>query len=215
MDGPVAGFWGDLHGQTGETVGVNSIESYFDFARNLAFLDVTSNQGNDFQINAAFWAHLNSQTAAWNEPGRFTTLPGYEWSGNTAIGGDHNVFFRNEGRAIRRCSHALPEDRTQMHSDANTLTDLYSALGNEDCVIYAHVADAMPTSTTITIRASRPRSRCIRAGAPSNGSSPTGSRWAGAWESSATATITRAGARRELSGRAHVRSLRRADLLSR
>ena len=53
MDGPVAGFWGDLHGQTGETVGVNSIESYFDFARNLAFLDVTSHQGNDFQINAA------------------------------------------------------------------------------------------------------------------------------------------------------------------
>ena len=138
-EGPIAGFWGDLHGQTGETVGVNSIESYFDFARNLAFLDVTSHQGNDFQINAAFWAHLNAQTAEWNEPGRFTTLPGYEWSGNTAIGGDHNVFFRDEGRAIRRCSHALLEDRTEMASDANTLTDLFAALQEEDCVVYAHV----------------------------------------------------------------------------
>ena len=138
-EGPIAGFWGDLHAQTGETVGINSIESYFDFARNLAFLDVTSHQGNDFQINAAFWAHLNAQTAEWNEPGRFTTLPGYEWSGNTAIGGDHNVFFRDEGRAIRRCSHALLEDRTEMASDANTLTDLFAALQEEDCVVYAHV----------------------------------------------------------------------------
>ena len=51
-DGPVAGWWGDLHGQTGETVGVNTIEYYFDFARNKAFLDVAAHQGNDFQINA-------------------------------------------------------------------------------------------------------------------------------------------------------------------
>ncbi len=138
-DGPHAGYWGDLHGQTGETVGVNTIESYFDFARNKAFLDVSAHQGNDFQINAAFWARLNEVTAAWDEPGRFTTFPGYEWSGNTAIGGDHNVFFAEEGRQIRRCSHALLEDRSEMATDANTLTDLYAALKGEDCVIYAHV----------------------------------------------------------------------------
>lgn len=137
--GDVAGFWGDLHGQTGETVGVNSIESYFDFARNKAFLDVSAHQGNDFQINAKFWARLNQVTAEIDEPGRFTAFPGYEWSGNTAIGGDHNVFFRTEGRQIRRCSHALLEDRSEMDSDAHTLTELYKALADEDCVIYAHV----------------------------------------------------------------------------
>ncbi|MEM1163685.1 MAG: DUF3604 domain-containing protein, partial [Pseudomonadota bacterium] len=137
--GEVSGYWGDLHGQTGETVGVNTIESYFDFARNKAFLDVSAHQGNDFQINAAFWARLNEVTAEWNEPGRFTVLPGYEWSGNTAVGGDHNVFFAAEGRPIRRCSHALLEDRSDLASDANTLTDLYAALRDEDAVIYAHV----------------------------------------------------------------------------
>ncbi len=135
----VAGFWGDLHGQTGETVGVNSIESYFDFARNKAFLDVSAHQGNDFQINAKFWAKLNDITAEVDEPGRFTVFPGYEWSGNTAIGGDHNVFFRTEGRQIRRCSHALLEGRSEMDTDAHTLTDLYRELEEEDCVIYAHV----------------------------------------------------------------------------
>jgi len=137
--GNQASFWGDLHGQTGETVGVNTIESYFDFARNKAFLDVSAHQGNDFQINAAFWDHLNTVTAEWDEPGRFTVFPGYEWSGNTSIGGDHNVYFAKEGYTIRRCSHALMEDRSEMSSDANTLTDLYDALRDEDAVIYAHV----------------------------------------------------------------------------
>ena len=138
-DGPHASFWGDLHGQTGETIGVNTIESYFDFARNMSFLDVSAHQGNDFQINRTFWAKLNDLTASWNEPGRFTVFPGYEWSGNTAVGGDHNVFFATEGRQIRRCSHALLEDRSEMETDAHTLTDLYAALRDEDAVIYAHV----------------------------------------------------------------------------
>ncbi len=140
-DGEIAGFWGDLHGQTGETVGTNTIESYLDFARNKSFLDVTSHQGNDFQVTSDFWAHLNTLTAKTNEPGRFTVLPGYEWSGNTAVGGDHNVFFRKEGRIIRRCSHALMENRDDIHTDANTLSDLYKAFNetNEDVVMYAHV----------------------------------------------------------------------------
>ena len=140
-NGDIAGFWGDLHGQTGETVGTNTIESYFDFARNKAFLDVTSHQGNDFQLTGTFWQHLNDQTAAWDKPGRFTVFPGYEWSGNTAVGGDHNVFFRKEGCAIRRCSHVLLDDQTDMDTDANTLTDLYQAFvdSGDDVVLYAHV----------------------------------------------------------------------------
>ena len=137
--GPHAGFWGDLHGQTGETIGVNTIESYFDFARNMAFLDVSAHQGNDFQITKAFWARLNELTASLNQPGRFTVFPGYEWSGNTAIGGDHNVYFATEGRQIRRCSHALLEDRSDIDTDAHTLSDLYRALRDEDAVMYAHV----------------------------------------------------------------------------
>lgn len=140
-DSPVAHFWGDLHGQTGETVGTNTAEHYFDFARNKAFLDVTSHQANDFQITNAFWDKLNRLTADLNEPGRFTTIPGYEWSGNTAVGGDHNVFFAEEGAQIHRCSHALLPDRSDADSDAYTLTDLYAKLHTDptDTVMYAHV----------------------------------------------------------------------------
>lgn len=137
----LAHFWGDLHAQTGETQGNNPMEYYLDFARNKAFLDVTSHQGNDFQINDAFWKHLNTLTAAADEPGRFTVLPGYEWSGNTAVGGDHNVFYREENASIYRCSHALVADRHDEANDARDLTALYAKLEAEpvDKVMYAHV----------------------------------------------------------------------------
>lgn len=140
-DGERSHYWGDLHGQTGETIGTNTIESYFDFARNISFLDVSSHQGNDFQINAKFWDHLNRLTACLNEPGRFTVFPGYEWSGNTAVGGDHNVFYLEEGAPIYRCSHALVGDRSDADTDAHTLTDLYARLNAEpiDAFMYAHV----------------------------------------------------------------------------
>ena len=132
-------FWGDLHGQSGETVGTNTARDYFAFARDRAFLDVTSHQGNDFEITKAFWAHLNDLTAEFDEPGRFVVFPGYEWSGNTGNGGDRNVFFRHEGRTIRRSSHALIEDQSDIDTDCNTAGELFRDLQGEDVVTYAHV----------------------------------------------------------------------------
>jgi len=107
-------YWGDLHGQSGESIGVTTSRQYFDFARNKSFLDVTSHQANDFQVNNAFWS-------------------------NTAVGGDRNVFFMSEGRQIHRSSHALLPDRSDIDTDAPTAADLFRVLENEDCVIFAHV----------------------------------------------------------------------------
>ena len=109
------------------------------FARDIAFLDVTSHQGNDFQITNDFWSEINRVTGDLNEDGIFVVYPGYEWSGNTPVGGDHNVYFRHEGRQIRRSSHAMLTDRNDISSDANTLADLFEALKGEDCVLWAHV----------------------------------------------------------------------------
>ncbi len=140
-NGAIAGYWGDMHGQSGESVGINTAQEYFHFARNLAFLDATSHQANDFQVNNAFWNLINQLTAEYQEDGRFVTFPGYEWSGNTAVGGDRNVYFRTEGRQIRRSSHALLPDRSDIDTDANTAAQLFRDLADagEDCVVYAHV----------------------------------------------------------------------------
>ena len=137
--GALSGYWGDLHGQSGESIGVTTARQYFDFARNKSFLDATAHQANDFQVNNAFWAYLNELTAEYHADGRFVTFPGYEWSGNTAVGGDRNVFFRDEGRQIRRSSHALLPDRSDLHTDACDANALFAALATEDCVVYAHV----------------------------------------------------------------------------
>lgn len=138
-EGRYGGYWGDLHGQSGESIGVTTARQYFDFARNKAFLDLTGHQANDFQVNNAFWSYLNELTAEFLEEGRFVTFPGYEWSGNTAVGGDRNVYFRTEGRPIRRSSHALLSDRSDLHTDAPNARLLFEALADEDCVVYAHV----------------------------------------------------------------------------
>jgi len=137
--GAYSGYWGDLHGQSGESIGITTSRDYFNFARNLAFLEVTSHQANDFQVNNAFWEYLNELTEEFHEDNRLVTFPGYEWSGNTAVGGDRNVFFRTEGRQIRRSSHALIADRSDIKTDATTANDLFDALKDEDCTIYAHV----------------------------------------------------------------------------
>lgn len=79
-DGPVSGYWGDLHGQSGESIGISTSREYFDFARDKSFLDLTSHQANDFQVNNAFWSHLNQLTAEYHEDRRFVVFPGYEWS---------------------------------------------------------------------------------------------------------------------------------------
>ena len=132
-------YWADLHGQSEETIGTNSAREFFTFARDRAFLDVCSHQGNDFQITTPFWNHLNELTAEFNADGRFIAFPGYEWSGNTGLGGDRNVLFLEEGRPIRRSSHALVDDLSDVETDANSADDLFRALADEDCVVFAHI----------------------------------------------------------------------------
>ncbi len=139
---PMVHFWGDTHGQSDETLGTNSARDYFAFGRDKAFLDVMGHQGNDFQITQAFWRELNELTACFDEPGRFVCVPGYEWSANTAVGGDRNVHYRHEGEAIHRSSHAQIADAADMAdeaSDAHDAKALFEKLAGKDCVVMAHV----------------------------------------------------------------------------
>ncbi|POF34607.1 PHP domain-containing protein [Roseibium marinum] len=134
-------FWGDMHGQSEETIGTNSARGYFAFARDKAWVDACGHQGNDFQITDLFWAELNRITAEFDDPGTFVAMPGYEWSGNTALGGDRNVFFPTDDRIIRRSSHALVEDTTTADTDCFTAGELFRAFaenGETDVVCYAH-----------------------------------------------------------------------------
>ncbi|OWT58150.1 DUF3604 domain-containing protein [Candidimonas nitroreducens] len=136
---PLRHFWADLHGQSEETIGTNSARDLLVFARDRAFLDAMSHQGNDFQITTEFWHELNRLCAEFNRDHEFIIFPGFEWSGNTGLGGDRNVLYLHEGRPIHRSSHALVEDMSDLDSDANSADQLFEALRGEDVVVLAHI----------------------------------------------------------------------------
>ncbi|NQV85419.1 MAG: DUF3604 domain-containing protein [Rhodospirillales bacterium] len=132
-------YWGDLHGQSEETIGTNSARDFYEFARDKALLDVCVHQGNDFQITSEFWAWLNELSAEFTVDDEFIVFPGWEWSGNTGLGGDRNILHLHEGRPIHRSSHALVDDLSDTDTDCNSANDLFDALKGEDCVVFAHI----------------------------------------------------------------------------
>ena len=140
----LAQFWGDLHAQSDATVGTGSEEEYFCFARDQAHLDFASHQGNDFQVSEGVWEQLNRTIERFHQDHRFVVLPGYEWSGNTAAGGDHNIIYREEGLPILRSSHwQIPDTPENDLSPAHPASVLFERLrqqvGVENVVIAAHV----------------------------------------------------------------------------
>ena len=137
-------YWGDLHGQTKETVGTGSEDEYFAFGRDQASLDFMSHQGNDFQIRSEYWQHINDTAQKYHEDGKFVVFPGYEWSANSPAGGDHNIIYRQEGQPILRSSHWLvpdvPEtDLSPAHPADVLFARLKDAVALEDVLVCAHV----------------------------------------------------------------------------
>ncbi|HET6454199.1 MAG TPA: DUF3604 domain-containing protein [Armatimonadota bacterium] len=130
--------WGDLHGQSEETIGTNSIEDYWTFARDWAFLDFCGHQGNDFQITPEFWRRVKDTAAEFHEPGRFITIPGYEWSAVHPNGGDRNVHFLEDDPEIFRSSRWQAPDAPP-ENEANDAHQLFDRLEWTDGIVVAHV----------------------------------------------------------------------------
>ncbi len=124
-------FWADFHGQSEETIGSNTIDDYLAFARDQARLDITGHQGNDFQVTDEFWNKINTVSDENTEPGRFVVFPGYEWSGNTPLGGDRNVYFTSSKGRIARSSNELLPDHASTYPVSATATELFRTLNRQ------------------------------------------------------------------------------------
>jgi len=134
-------FWGDLHAQTESTVGTGTEEEYFTFGRDLARLDFISHQGNDFQVTDSDWKRLNDTIKRFHEPGSYVVFSGYEWSGNTATGGDHNVIYLKDDQPIFRSSHwQIPEIPEDDRTPAHPIGELHRRLHeNGNTILIPHV----------------------------------------------------------------------------
>jgi hypothetical protein len=133
-------YWGDAHGQTKETVGTGSVPEYLSFVRDFAALDFTSWQGNDFQITKPLWEHVKKLIKEYHEPGRFITFLGYEWSGLTPGGGDHNIYFLGDDSQIHRSDHWLIPDKVDEDTDRYPISKLWKTYhGRKDVLAVPHV----------------------------------------------------------------------------
>jgi len=134
-------YFGDMHGQTAETVGTGSLDRYFSFARDSAFIDFSGWQGNDFQINDQKWHDVRRATQKYHQPNKFITFLGYEWSGLTQNGGDHNVYFFNDNETFYPNSNWLEmPGTTDIKNNAPTVTELFEKFkGREDVMIIPHI----------------------------------------------------------------------------
>ncbi len=133
-------FWGDLHGQTKQTVGTGTLDEYFSFMRDVAAMDFGGWQGNDFQVTKELWREVVDTTKRFNEPGRFVTFLGYEWSGLTTAGGDHNIYYLGDDEEIHRSNHWLIDDKSDEKTDRYPISELWEKFrGRRDVMAVAHV----------------------------------------------------------------------------
>ena len=133
-------YWGDMHGQTEASVGVGSFDEYFAFGRDVAALDFISHCANDFHITQEHWRQTRDAVHRFHEPGRYVTFLGYEWSGLTPGGGDHNVYFRGADGPPHRSSHWLIPDQSDRHTDRYPISALHDELrGRDDVMVIPHI----------------------------------------------------------------------------
>lgn len=133
-------YWGDMHGQTKETVGTGTVDEYFSFLRDVANMDFGGWQGNDFQITKELWAEVKEKTKKFSEQGKFLLFLGYEWSGLTPAGGDHNVYFLGDDGPLHRSDHWLIDDRSDEENDRYPISELWKEFkGRKDVLAVAHI----------------------------------------------------------------------------
>ncbi len=128
-------FWGDPHWQTIFSDGVRSPEELYGFARDEAFLDFGAISDHMEAVTQRQWEYFQAVTNDYNEPGRFATLIGQEWTHHQH--GHRNIYYRADNGPLV----------SSKDPDSDTLDKLWraadkiAASGNEVLLIPHHSAN--------------------------------------------------------------------------
>ena len=133
--------WADLHGHTRYSDGSGAPDDYFRYARDVARLDVIALTDHDhwglspLDENPARQAEIVALAKTYHEPGRFVTLPGYEWT-SWLHGHRHVLAF---------------DDELPMFSALDPASDrpdeLWAALRGRPVLTFAHHSAGAPIAT--------------------------------------------------------------------
>ena len=133
--------WGDLHGHSQLSDGTGTPEQYYDYARNVAGLDVSALTDHDhwgmrfLDATPAMWQRIERAAKQYHEPGRFVTLPGYEWT-SWLHGHRHVLYFSDEGDVF-----------SSMDPRYETPSQLWQALAGRPALTFAHHSAGGPIAT--------------------------------------------------------------------
>ncbi|MFO8079834.1 MAG: DUF3604 domain-containing protein [Armatimonadota bacterium] len=89
-------YFGVIHGHTGRSDGVGTVEDYYSCMRDDNRLDfgAVGDHDHSYETTDADWQVIQQVTEEFNEDGRFATLLGYEWAKWRRNGdGDRNVYY--------------------------------------------------------------------------------------------------------------------------
>jgi hypothetical protein len=133
--------WGDIHGHSNLSDGSGTPEDYFRYARDVAALDVVSLTDHDhwgmepLAIHPDVWEGIKEQAELFNQPEKFVTLLGYEWT-NWIHGHRHVLFFEDQAELF---------DSTD--PDYDTPDKLWAALRGREALTVAHHSAGGPIAT--------------------------------------------------------------------
>ncbi|MFK7898100.1 MAG: CehA/McbA family metallohydrolase [Myxococcota bacterium] len=133
--------WGDLHGHSQFSDGTGTPDDYFRYARDVARLDAIALTDHDhwgirpLDESPELVDHLRETTARFNAPGRFITLPGYEWT-NWVHGHRHVLSFDD----------ALPF-YSALDPETDRPDELWAALRGQRVLTFAHHSAGEPIAT--------------------------------------------------------------------
>jgi hypothetical protein len=100
-------YWGDPHWQTFFSDGIRCPEELYAFARDEGFLDFGAISDHMEGVTDRQWEYFQAVTNDWNQPGRFATLIGQEWTHHLPEGGapgHRNVYVRGDHAPPLRCT---------------------------------------------------------------------------------------------------------------
>ncbi len=119
-------YWGDPHWQTYFSDGLRCPEELYTFARDEAFLDFGALSDHVEAITDRQWDYMAAVTNDFNQPGRFATLIGQEWTNFTH--GHRNIYYPGaDGPALRANDPAT-----------DTLDKLWAALDGREALVIPH-----------------------------------------------------------------------------
>jgi hypothetical protein len=130
---PLTLYWADLHGHSNFSDGTGTPEDYFRYARDVAGLDVAALTDHDYwgyeplSKSPKLWHHILDTAEEFNDPGRFITVSGYEWT-NWTYGHMHILFQDDVPDEVVPWNDPLSDDPEK----------LWKALGKYDCITIPH-----------------------------------------------------------------------------